>query len=149
MATELPDHYTEDYVCVLYVLPTYHPRIGRRQIEGYQVPFLTDALSMLDRRNSEINIDYYFTWLRLTLEVYVGGPIPLDMGNYPFPTTMQTGIVSYADASAGGVEVVKCRWQRGERRRAALLTDLFDGSWGRRLMVACVRVGIRVLDQGH
>lgn len=79
----------------------------------------------------------------------MGGPIPLDMGNYPFPTTMQTGIVSYADASAGGVEVVKCRWQRGERRRAALLTDLFDGSWGRRLMVACVRVGIRVLDQGH
>ena len=42
-----------------------------------------------------------------TLQVKVGRPVPFDMGNDSFPASVETGIVSYTDASAGGVEVVE------------------------------------------
>ena len=47
---------------------------------------------------------------RLTLKIQMGGPVPLDMGDHPLPTSMKTWVILYADPGAGGIEVVESRW---------------------------------------
>lgn len=42
-----------------------------------------------------------------TLQVDVGRPVPFNMGNDPFSASVETGVVGHADASAGGIEIVK------------------------------------------
>lgn len=45
-----------------------------------------------------------------TLKIQMRRPVPLNMRDYPFPTSMEAWIILDANASACGVEVVEGCW---------------------------------------
>lgn len=78
---------------------------------------------------------------RRTFKIDVCRPVTLDMRNHALPATVESGIVSYADTCARGVEVVESSWQWGERGMGAVcargVLPLLFG-WSRRRLVQWV-----------
>lgn len=76
------------------------------------------------------------------------GPVPFNVGNHSFATSMQTGVILYTDPSTRGIQIKESRGQWRKRRRCLCggggggrgLTWLLG--WPRRCCVAFVQVRV-------